>query len=340
MKAAVLTAAGEKLELREVDKPRPGPGEVLVKVAACGVCHTDLHYIEHGVPTFKTPPVILGHEPSGTIAELGDQVKGPEPGTRVLLPAVLPCGQCSFCRSGRENICQSMIMYGNHVDGAFAEYVVAPAKDVFVLPDTIPLQEGAIIADAISTPYHAVKNRGRVRPGETVVVFGCGGVGINVVQIAAAAGAHVVAVDVSDKKLAWAQEFGATQVVNAAREEKISRTLFELTGGGADVAFEAIGKPETIKNSLACLRPGGRLVLIGYIGQKVPLAAGRIMFRELEVIGSLGCRPVDYPPLIRMCAEGRIKVAELVTHRLPLEEIEQAFELMKSGESLRSIVIP
>lgn len=340
MKAAVLPSAGEKLELREVERPRPGPGEVLVEVAACGVCHTDLHYIEHGVSTFKTPPLILGHEPSGTIVELGDQVESPEPGTRVLLPAVLPCGQCSFCRSGRENICQSMIMFGNHIDGAFAEYVVAPAKDVFVLPDSIPLEEGAIIADAISTPYHAVRNRGRVRPGETVVVFGCGGVGINVVQIAAAAGAHVVAVDVSEKKLAWAEEFGASQVVNAAQEEKISKTLFKLTGGGADVAFEAIGKPETIKNGLACLRPGGRLVVIGFTGQKVPLATGRIMFRELEVIGSLGCRPVDYPPLIQMCAEGRIKVSELVTHRFPLEKIDQAFELMKSGESLRSIVIP
>src|SRR5512143_2014384 len=203
MKAAVFHGPNQPLRIEGVPVPTIGPDEVLVKVAACGICHTDLHYLDHGVQTVKKPPMILGHEPSGTIAARGSAVAAFKEGDRVLLPAVYACGTCSFCRTGRENICNTMIMFGNNVDGAYAEYVKAPAKDVFALPDEIPLEEGAIIADAVSTPFHAVKNRAEVRPGDTVVVYGCGGVGVNVVQVAAACGATVIAVDISDAKLAW-----------------------------------------------------------------------------------------------------------------------------------------
>ena len=189
MKAALFHGSGKPLEVTEVPTPQPGPGQILVKVAACGVCHTDLHYLDHAVPTFKAPPMILGHEPSGTVAGLGAGVKNFKEGDRILLPAVLTCGTCFQCRSGRENICDNMVMFGNHVDGAYAEYVLAPAKDAFALPTEIPLEEGSIIADAVSTPFHAVVNRGQVKAGDNVVVFGCGGVGINAIQIAAAVGA-------------------------------------------------------------------------------------------------------------------------------------------------------
>ncbi len=341
MKATVLVESGKMLEFKEMPTPSPGPGEVLVKVAACGVCHTDLHYIEHGVPTFKELPLILGHETSGTVAELGEGVTGLPVGTRVLVPAVVTCGKCRMCRIGKENICEKMVMFGNHVHGAYAEYMVAPAKDVFVLPESIPLEEGAIIADAISTPFHAVRNRGNVRPGDIVVIYGCGGVGINAIQVAAASGAHVIAVDISEKKLSWAKEFGAIECVNAAAEPKVAKAIRKITGGsGADVVFEAIGRPETIESAFECVATGGRLVVIGYTDQPVSLSAAKIMFREVEVVGSLGCRLVDYPRILQMCAEGKLKVKPLVTHRFPLKEIEQAFAVMKAGESLRSIVIP
>ena len=175
-----------------------------MKVAACGLCHTDLHYIDHGVPTGKHPPLILGHEATGIVALTGigsAGVTNVKEGDRVLLPAILTCGQCAACRYGRENICQNMRMFGNEVDGAYAEYVKAPAKDVFILPAEIPLIEGSIIADAVTTPYHAVKNRAEVRPGDHVVVYGCGGVGLNVIQFANLAGGMVIAVDISDEKL-------------------------------------------------------------------------------------------------------------------------------------------
>ncbi len=342
MKAAIFHGPNQKLKLEERQAPPIRPHEALIKVAACGVCHTDLHYIDHGVPTFKKPPLILGHEPSGVIAQIGSEVKTFKEGDRVLLPAVLTCGTCEFCRTGRENICQTMIMFGNNVDGAYAEYTAAPAKDIFLLPMEIPLEEGCIIADAISTPYHAVKNRAEVKVGDNVVVFGCGGVGINVVQVAAAAGGCVIAVDISDKKLEWAKKFGAIHTINASKVENIGKEIKKLTGGGADIAIEAIGKAQTIEAAFGTLRKGGRLVVVGYSAEDIKLSAARIMYFEMEIRGSLGCRPVDYPKLIELCRIGKIKVKELVTHKFPLEQINEAFDLLRNpdGNALRSIVIP
>ena len=342
MKAAVFHGPNIPLRLEEIPEPAFGDHEVLVKVAACGVCHTDLHYIDHGVPTFKKPPLVLGHEASGTIAKKGTAVKQFREGDAVLLPAVLTCGYCDFCRTGRENICQSMMMFGNNVDGAYAEYVVAPAKDVFPLPPEIPLKEGSIIADAISTPFHAVKNRAEVKAGDHVVVFGCGGVGMNVVQVAAAVGGLVIAVDTSDRKLELARTFGAATTVNPSKVENLAKEVRKLTGGGADIAIEAIGNPKTIEAAFGTLRKGGRLVVVGYTADEIKLSAAKIMYFEMEVRGSLGCRPVDYPRLIELCRQKKIKVAEQVTHRFPLEKIDDAFNLLRKHDesALRSIVIP
>ncbi len=342
MKAALFHGSGKPLEIAEVPTPSPGAGQILVKVAACGVCHTDLHYLDHNVPTFKAPPMILGHEPSGTVAGLGAEVKNFKEGDRVLLPAVLTCGTCFHCRSGRENICDNMVMFGNHVDGAYAEYVLAPAKDALTLPPEIPLEEGSIIADAVSTPYHAVVNRGQVKAGDTVVVFGCGGVGINVVQVAAAVGASVIAVDLMPEKLELAKKLGAQAVINPKEVDRVDKAVKKLTGKGADVAFEAIGNPKTMQDAFSCIRKGGRLVVIGYSDKSVEFPASKIMFFEQEIVGSLGCRPVDYPKIIEMARTGKIKVKELVTGRFPLEKINHAFDLLRSGDPkvLRSIVVP
>ena len=342
MKAAVFHGPNQPLKIEEVPTPAISAREVLVKVAACGVCHTDLHYIDHGTPTFKKPPLILGHEPSGIVAQVGKEVKSFKEGDRVLLPAVLTCGSCEFCRIGRENICQTMTMFGNNIDGAYAEYVAAPAKDIFHLPNEIPLEEGSIIADAISTPFHAVKNRAEVKAGDTVVVFGCGGVGVNVVQVAAAAGGVVIAVDISDKKLEWAKKFGAVYTVNPTKVDNIGKEIKKMTGGGADIAIEAIGKPQTIEAAFGTLRKGGRLVVVGYASEEITLSAAKIMYFEMEVRGSLGCRPVDYPRLIELCRIGKIKVKELVTQKFKLEQINDAFDLLRKHDenTLRSIVVP
>lgn len=340
MKAAVFYGPDQPLKVEEVPDPNPGPGEVLVKVAGCGVCHTDLHYIDHGVPTFKQPPLILGHETSGTIAGMGSGVSGWKEGDRVLLPAVYGCGQCAMCRTGRENVCERMVMFGNNVDGGYAEFILAPAKDILALPEEIPLVAGAIIADAVTTPYHAVVNRGRVKPGDQVVVFGCGGIGLNVVQIAAAVGASVIAVDIIDEKLNWAERLGAEMTLNAKNFERIDKEIRKLTGGGADVGFEAIGNPQTQAQTFASLRTGGRFVMVGYSAQRMSLDAGRVMYREMEIVGSLGCRAVDYPRVLDLARQGKIKVEELVTATYPLEEINVAFDGLRRGEGIRSVVVP
>jgi 6-hydroxycyclohex-1-ene-1-carbonyl-CoA dehydrogenase len=342
MKAALFQGSGKPLEVTEVPTPEPKSGEILVKVAACGVCHTDLHYIDHGVPTFKQPPMILGHEPSGPVAALGDGVTNFKEGDTVLLPAVLTCGTCYNCRIGKENICDNMVMFGNHVDGAYAEYVLAPAKDALHLPADVPLLEGSIIADAISTPYHAVVNRGEVKAGDSVVVFGCGGVGINTVQMAAAVGASVIAVDIVPEKLEVAKKLGAQIVINAKEVERVDKEVKKLTGGGADVTFEVIGNPKTIQDAFACIRKGGRTVVVGYTHLNVELPASKIMFFEQEIVGSLGCRPVDYPKIIAMARTGKIKLKELVTGKFPLDEINDAFDLLRKHDphALRSIITP
>jgi len=340
VKAAVFHGPDRPLTVGDWPTPVPGDGEVLVKVAGCGVCHTDLHYLDHGTPTFKKPPMVLGHEISGTVASVGPGVSAHAEGDRVLLAAVTCCGRCPACEEGRGNVCDHGAMFGNHIDGGFAEYVVAPAKDVFGLPEGIPLVEGSIIADAITTPYHAVVNRGRVRPGDSVVVFGCGGVGLNVVQIASALGARVVGVDTSPDKLAWAERLGAAETLDPSGVDRVDKALRGLTGGGADVAFEVVGKPVTQEQALASLKTGGRAVMVGYSPDTMTLNSGRVMFRELEVVGSLGCRPVDYPRVIELVRQGRIRLTELVTHRFPLQQIGEALDTLRSGAAIRVVVTP
>ncbi|MCP4419894.1 MAG: alcohol dehydrogenase catalytic domain-containing protein [Chloroflexi bacterium] len=340
MKAAILYAAKEPLRVEEIPTPTPGAGEVLIKVAACGLCHTDLHYIDHGTPTFKKPPIILGHEVSGTIAGVGDGVTDWKEGDRVLLPAVYGCGTCAMCRTGRENVCERMVMFGNNVDGGYAEYILAPAKDTLALPDELPLIESAIIADATTTPYHAVVNRGQVKPGDRVVVFGCGGIGINVVQVAAAVGAQVIAVDIADQKLEWARELGAHITLNSTKFERIDKEIRKLTGGGADIGFEAIGNPVVQSQTFNSLRTGGRFVVVGFASKPMQLNTGKVMYREMEIIGSLGCRAVDYPRVIELARQGKIKVKELVTARFSLDDINEGLDVLRAGTGIRSVVVP
>ncbi|MDE1819770.1 MAG: zinc-binding dehydrogenase [Euryarchaeota archaeon] len=340
MRAAVFSGSGEPLALTNVPDPSPGPGEVLVKVAGCGLCHTDLHYLDHGVATAHPPPLILGHEISGTVVGHGAGVEGPKAGSRVLLPAVLPCGACSLCRTGRGNICPKMRMFGNHIDGGFAELVVAPAHEVIPLPADVPLVRGSIIADAISTPYHAVVNRAAVRAGEWVVVVGCGGVGINAVQIASATGAQVIAVDLARQKLDIASKVGAAETLDASRVPDLGKAVRAITGEGADVAFEAVGTPRTVGSAISTLRRGGRLCLIGYSAENAPMPLNKIMFLEYTIMGSLGCRPVDYPKVIDLVRRGKVQLDPVISSEIPLERIEEGLGRLRRGEGLRTIVVP
>lgn len=338
MRAALFLGPGKPLEVTEIPVPVPGPGDVLVRVAGCGFCHTDLHYMDHGVPTVKKPPMVLGHEISGEVAESGAGAW--KRGDRVLVPAVLPCGRCGLCRSGRENICPEMRMPGNHIDGGFAEFIVVPAKDLVRLPVELDLVDSCIIADALSTPFHAVVSRAKVAPGEWVAIVGCGGVGMNAVQFAAAAGAHVVAIDVKPHKLELARELGAAETVNPVEVKDVGKEVKRLTGGGADAAVEAVGSPMTIDSAFSTLRRGGRLVLVGYSDKPAELPAARMMFFEYTVLGSLGCPPSDYPRIVEMVRRNRIRLKPVIDSRIPLEEVNRAADDLRKGDTMRSVVVP
>ncbi len=336
MRAAVLDSDGVKV--RDVPEPAMGVGEAIVEVAACGVCRTDLHYV-HGVPTAKPKPLVLGHEVSGTVRESSsDRLK---PGARVLLPPVLPCGRCRACLEGRNTLCASMDMFGNHRDGGFAERIAAPAWAAFSLPSSIPLVEGSVVSDAVSTAYHAMANRGRVRPGESVAIIGCGGVGLAAVQVAVALGANVTAVDVAEPKLRAAERFGAKATIDASKASDLGKAIRQATGG-VDVAAEIIGKPATIAAAVEAVRPGGRVVVVGYSETPATINASRVMFREIEILGSLGCGLQDFPKVIDLVARGKVDAKALVTHRFPLERTAEALTLLESSapDLIRAVVVP
>ena len=340
MKAAVYHGNGSRLVIEEMPVPALREGEVLLRVAACGLCHTDLHYLDHGVPTFQKPPIILGHEAAGTVDRIGPGVSGVAPGDRVLAPSVWACGRCRYCRAGRENLCVDLVMPGNHVNGGFAEFLAVPAKELVRLPPELPLERACVIADAVSTPYHAVKQRGQVRAGDTVAVVGCGGVGLNVVQCAALAGATVIAVDLNDARLALAKRLGARHTINPAATERVDKEVRKLTDGGVDVAFEVVGNPKTIDLAFNLLRKGGRLVVIGFSHEPVPINAAKLMFYELELAGSLGCGAGLYPEIVALVASGRIDLEPIVSGTFPLEQINDGFDRLRQGDGVRWVVTP
>ena len=340
MRAAVFHGSGRPLVVGEVPRPVPGPDDALVKVAACGFCHTDLHYLDHAVPTVKRPPLSLGHEISGVVEELGIGSSVRSIGDRVLVPSVLPCRNCEYCRSGRGNICPYLQMPGNHIDGGFAEYVRIPARDLVPLPPDLNLASSAVIADALTTPYHAVVRRARVQSGDWVVVVGCGGVGINAVQFAAAVGASVIAVDLRAEKREAALRLGACEALDPREYLDLGREVRKRSGGGADVALEVVGTPETVTLALSTLRRGGRLCVVGYSDSVVPIPLNRLMFFEYEIVGSLGCRPVDYPRVIEMVRKGMVSLDAVVTATLPLDRIGEAAEDLRAGKGLRTLIVP
>lgn len=338
MRAAIFTGPNTPLQIGTVARPDPAAGDVLVKVTACGLCHSDLHYMDHGVPTFKTPPLVLGHEISGTVVRVGAGVDQARIGTSVLLAPVTSCGECTMCRTGRENVCARQKMLGNTIDGGFAEYVVAPSRDAFEIPPDVPAEEACVIADALTTAFHAVTRRAKVETGETVVVVGCGGLGLNVVQVASLVGARVIAVDIDPRKLALAKELGASLTIDAREGDAAKRVRTE-TGGGADCAIEAIGNPKTQEQALASLRTGGRLVLLGFAAENMSLPGGRVTYREITVIGTLGCRPIDFPAVLDLVRRGKLALGPLVTHRHTLDRINEGFDALRRGEGVRHIAV-
>ncbi len=364
MKAAVLEQAPGALHIEEIPVPEPLAGEVLVKVTACGVCHTDLHVIKAEV-AFPTPAV-LGHEIAGTVVALGPGVAGPPPGTAVACAFIMPCGRCRPCAIGRDDLCDNFFamnrLRGTLYDGTtrlrrtdgtplamysmagLAEYAVVPATDVFALPPGLPLAESSVLGCAVFTAYGAVRHGADLRGGERVGVVAAGGVGLNIIQIAAAFGAsQVIAVDVRDDKLEAARRVGATDVVNSTEANATDRVRELTDGHGVDVAFEVLGRPATFTQALEIIGDGGRMVAVGIAPGRTaaPVEITRLVRRGLRIIGSYGARTrADMPEIIRLAARGTFRPETIVTKRYALSDVDGAYQALARGEIVgRAIVL-
>ncbi|MER6441119.1 Zn-dependent alcohol dehydrogenase [Streptomyces sp. NPDC001185] len=358
VRAAVLPAVGAPLEIAEIDLPAPGPGQVRVRLAAAGVCHSDLSLSDG---TMRVPvPAVLGHEGAGTVVSVGEGVTGIVPGAAVVLNWAPSCGRCPACSLGEVWLCADALTGAGNVyarrtsDGsdlhpglnvaAFAEETVVAAGCVLPAPDGIPLTDAALLGCAVLTGYGAVHHSAAVRPGETVAVFGAGGVGLAALQAARIAGAsRIVAVDVSSAKESLARAAGATDFVVAS--DTTAREIRALTGRqGVDVAVECVGRAVTIRAAWDSTRRGGRTTVVGIGGkdQQVTFNALEIFHWGRTLAGCVygNCDPArDLPVLAEHVREGRLDLGMLVTERIGLEGIPGAFENMVAGKGGRAVVV-
>jgi len=344
------------VEVATVVVPDPGPGEALVRVQACGVCHTDLHYREGSITSEF--PFLLGHEAAGTVEAVGPDVTDLDPGDFVVLAWRAPCGQCRSCRRGRPWYCfdsrnatqQMTLEDGTALSaalgiGAFAEKtLVAAGQAVKVNPAARPEAAG-LVGCGVMAGFGAALNTGNVQRGDTVAVFGCGGVGDAAIHAAALVGARrIIAVDVDERKLKWAREFGATDTIDATQADPVKEIRRLTDGFGADVTIEAVGRPEVLKQAFHARDHAGTLVQVG-----VPDPSMRIDLGMIDFFGRGGalkpswygdCLPTrDFPILIDLYLRGRYDLDRFVSETIPLDGVEEAFAKMQRGEVLRSVVV-
>lgn len=363
MKAAVLRSYGQPLSIEDVDLLPPEQGEVMIRFAASGVCHSDMTRIEGKRPSAL--PIILGHEASGYIEEVGAGVTGLAKGDRVVMSFLYDCGRCFYCCSGRPNLCEvgrEMLKNGTMPNGttrlrrngetihhmvvsSFAEYGVVPARCVVKIPDSIPMEAAALIGCAVLTGTGSVFNTAAVRPGDSVLVVGSGGVGLNVIQGAVIAGASIIAVsDLNPEKLALAHKFGATHVIDARTEDPITVARSLTSGRGVDFAFEAIGHKTTIKQCYEAIRPGGKAIVVGVseAGSCCEIEAITLAIHEKILTGSFygGARPrLDVERLATLYDSGHLKLDELISRTYSLDQINDAFHDLHAGTLARGVIL-
>ena len=343
MRAERFYADTKTVALEDVPIPEPGPGEVLVQVAFCGICHSDLSLINGTFPA-QRPVVTQGHEASGTIAKLGPDVTGWSEGDRVVLAAGRPCLECPNCRRGEMSNCLRIQLMAFAYDGAWAEYTVALAAGLTRVPDNVPLEQAAILADAVSTPFGAVVRTGKVTVGESVGVWGVGGIGTHIVQLARLVGAApVIAIDINPVVRDRALELGADHAFDS-RDPDLRAKLAEVTGGRLlDVAFDAVGLKVTFEQALDCLTVGGRLVGVGMSDQS-PTVGPTSMFglTQKQVLGHLGYQNVDIETLARLVSLGRLDLSRSISRIIPLADIRDGIDALEhaDGNPIRILVQP
>ena len=358
MRAAVLHSVPGELVIEDVSVDKPGRREVLVRTAAAGLCHSDLHIIEGKYPYLA--PVVMGHESAGVVEAVGDDVIHVQPGDHVITCLSVFCGHCEYCLSGRPSLCQAPernrgeaepprlsqgdTAVGQFINcGSFAEQMLVHENAVVKVREEMPLDRAALIGCGVTTGLGAVFRTARIEPGSIVAVLGCGGIGLNCVQGAAIAGAgRIIAVDLNETKLKMAEQFGATDLVNAGAGDPIAQVR-ELSGGGVHYSFEAIGLKQTAEQSFSMLRSGGTATIIGMIPFGVSIELHGVEFLgEKRIQGSnMGSNRfrIDMPRYIDMYLDGRLKLDELVSARIGLDDVNDGFEAMKRGEVARSVIV-
>lgn len=336
MKAAVLEGIGKPLVIKECPVPEIGTEEVLVETHACGICGTDLHICK-GLAYVPKLPHIPGHETAGVVAKVGATETNLKVGQRVIAHNFITCGECYYCRVGRDTQCtdlKGLLGVLNH--GGFAEYFKVPAANLFVLPDNVSFEAGGLIADAVLTALHAMR-RSRLRIHDTAVVLGAGGVGQSLIQLLRAGGIKVIAISRSMAKLEFAKKLGA-QIVFKADSPDIVEQIKAFTGGyGAQCVFDCVGSGKTMKASAEYVMRGGQIIVIGEEPEFPEINTIQIAQRELEIIGSRNGTKQDMIDAITMVASGI--VTPQISRTYPLEEINQALDFMQSGQSAGRIVI-
>lgn len=360
MRAAVQYAFGQPLVIEEVELDPPKSGEVSLRMAASGVCRSDWHTVR-GVHRHPLP-TILGHEGSAVVEEVGEGVRGLASGDHVVCTWLPYCGACRRCAAGRPVLCERLGVFDDgfladgttrfhigdrrikhNVPSSFAERVVVPANTAIRVDPSVPLEQAALLGCAVATGVGAVMNTARVRPGASVVVIGCGGVGLSVVQGARIAGASpIVAVDVVPSKLELARELGATDTVLSAQD--VEMRILDATGGGAAFAFEALGRPETIGLAARVLAPGGTAVLVGMASPeaRVPLDALTVTVQERTVTGSWYgsiVPPRDLPFLADLVARGDLRLDPMIARTCSLDQIGGALSAFERGEDTRWVIV-
>lgn len=362
IRAAVLTEPNQPLQVLDVELAPPGPGEVRVRIAAAGVCHSDLHYMQGTLPC--PLPAVLGHEGAGTVTAAGSGVTGVAPGDRVVLLWRTSCGHCAYCSSGRPHLCPVGARWRNggtladgtsrlsrrgepvhHLLGVscFAEEAVLPQEGVVKVPDGVPMEIAAVCGCSVMTGVGAMTNTLGVQPGSSVLVVGAGGVGLSAIMGARLCGAaQIIAADLNPAKLETARDFGATDVVDTGKEE-LARTVRRLSAGGVEFAVEAIGIPELVAQAVRSLRAGGVAAAVGIAppGARVELPLLELVDQEKQLRGSIygSTRPgLDFPRLFDLYRQGRLPLDRLLSHRFPLEGINDAYQALQRGELTRGVV--
>jgi S-(hydroxymethyl)glutathione dehydrogenase/alcohol dehydrogenase len=356
MRAAIFHGAQQLLTVEDVEIDKPIDHEVRVRVIGSGVCHSDLHFID-GYYDFPAP-AILGHEAAGIVEDVGPQVDDLAPGDHVIACLSVFCGRCDFCLSGRTYLCQSRPIRAKDAPprlswmrepvhqfanlSAYAEQMLVHSNALVKVEHDLPLDRLALIGCGVTTGVGAVLNTARIEAGSVVAVFGCGGVGLSAIQGARIAGARrIIAVDVYDHKLDKARELGATDTINASKSDPVE-TIRAMTNGGVDYSFEAIGLKRAAEQCFECLLPGGTATVIGMIpvGQKVELE-GSVFLREKKIQGSnMGSNrfKIDMPKYIDFYRQGRLKLDEMITRTVTLDDLNDAFSAMKAGEVARQVI--